>query len=48
MQLWQLDIVGGVPLADGQEAKIITVIDDCSRFIVVSAVVARSAPGSCR
>jgi transposase InsO family protein len=40
MQLWQLDIVGGVPLADGREAKIVTGIDDCSRFIVVSAVVA--------
>ena len=40
MQLWQLDIVGGVPLADGREAKIVTGIDDCSRFIVVCAVVA--------
>jgi transposase InsO family protein len=40
MQLWQLDIVGGVPLADGREAKIVTGIDDCSRFVVVSAVVA--------
>jgi hypothetical protein len=40
MQLWQLDIVGGVPLADGRETKIVTGIDDCSRFIVVCAVVA--------
>ena len=40
MQLWQLDIVGGVPLAGGREAKIVTGIDDCSRFVVVSAVVA--------
>ncbi len=40
MQLWQLDIIGGVPLASGREAKLVTGIDDCSRFIVVSAVVA--------
>jgi len=39
MQLWQLDIVGGVPLAGGREAKIVTGIDDCSRFVVVSAVI---------
>jgi hypothetical protein len=37
MQLWQLDIVGGVPLADGREAKIGTGIDDCSRFVTVLA-----------
>jgi hypothetical protein len=40
MQLWQLDIIGGVPLAGGREAKIVTGIDDCSRFVVVSTVVA--------
>ena len=40
MQLWQLDIVGGVPLADGREAKLVTGIDDHSRFVVVAAVVA--------
>ena len=40
MQLWQLDIVGGVPLADGREAKMVTGIDDYSRFVVISAVVA--------
>ena len=39
MQLWQLDIVGGVPLAGGREAKIVTGIDDCSRFVVISAVI---------
>jgi transposase InsO family protein len=39
MQLWQLDIVGGVPLADGRSAKLVTGIDDHSRFIVISAVV---------
>jgi transposase InsO family protein len=38
MHLWQLDLVGGVPLADGREAKMLTGIDDHSRFVVVSAV----------
>jgi transposase InsO family protein len=40
MQLWQLDLAGGVPLADGREAKLVTGIDDHSRFVVLSAVVA--------
>jgi len=38
MHLWQLDLVGGVPLADGREAKMLTGIDDHSRFVVVAAV----------
>jgi transposase InsO family protein len=40
MQLWQLDLVGGVPLADGRECKMVTGIDDHSRFVVIAAVVA--------
>jgi transposase InsO family protein len=40
MHLWQLDIVGGVPLADGRSCKLVTGIDDHSRFIVIAAVVA--------
>jgi transposase InsO family protein len=40
MQLWQVDLAGGVPLADGREAKLVTGIDDHSRFVVLSAVVA--------
>jgi transposase len=40
MHLWQLDLVGGVPLADGRECKMVTGIDDHSRFAVISAVVA--------
>src|SRR5215813_2520023 len=40
MHLWQLDLVGGVPLADGREAKMVTGIDDRSRFVVIAAVVA--------
>jgi transposase InsO family protein len=39
MQLWQLDIVSGVPLSDGRSAKLVTGIDDHSRFIVIAAVV---------
>ncbi|MGH3971434.1 MAG: helix-turn-helix domain-containing protein [Mycobacterium sp.] len=40
MHLWQLDLVGGVFLADGRECKMLTGIDDHSRFIVVAAVLA--------
>ena len=40
MHLWQLDIVGGLMLADGRECKILTGIDDHSRFVVASAVLA--------
>jgi transposase InsO family protein len=39
MHLWQLDLVGGIPLADGRECKMVTGIDDHSRFIVIAAVV---------
>jgi transposase InsO family protein len=42
MQLWQLDIMGGVFLADGTEVKIVTGIDDHSRFLVCHQVVARA------
>jgi transposase InsO family protein len=42
MALWQLDIVGGVFLADGTEAKIVTGIDDHSRYCVVCQVVLRA------
>ena len=38
MHLWQLDIVGGLPLADGRECKLLTGIDDHSRFVVIAAV----------
>ncbi|HYZ09865.1 MAG TPA: hypothetical protein VE709_15030 [Pseudonocardiaceae bacterium] len=41
MELWQLDIVGGIRLADGGEAKVVTGVDDYSRFCVVGAVVHR-------
>jgi transposase InsO family protein len=42
MELWQMDIVGGVRLVDGSEAKIVSGIDDHSRFVVCACVVARA------
>jgi transposase InsO family protein len=42
MELWQMDIVGGVDLADMAEAKIVSGIDDHSRFVVCAQVVARA------
>ncbi|WFB05610.1 IS481 family transposase [Streptomyces sp. LX-29] len=40
MHLWQLDLVGGIFLADGRECKMLTGIDDHSRFVVVAEVLA--------
>ena len=42
MELWQMDIVGGVQLLDGSEAKIVTGVDDHSRFCVSAFVVVRA------
>ena len=42
MQLWQLDIVGGVFLVDGTECKVVTGVDDHSRFCVTATVVPRA------
>ncbi|MFD6664467.1 IS481 family transposase [Micromonospora chalcea] len=42
MELWQLDIVGGIRLADGGEAKVVTGFDDHSRFCVIAQVVRRA------
>lgn len=42
MALWQMDLVGGVFLADGTEAKIVTGVDDHSRCCVICQVVARA------
>ncbi|MCA1696169.1 MAG: IS481 family transposase, partial [Actinobacteria bacterium] len=42
MELWQMDIVGGVRLAHGPEAKIVSGIDDHSRFVISAAVVERA------
>jgi transposase InsO family protein len=42
MELWQMDVMGGVMLADGTECKAITGIDDHSRFCVIAKVVHRA------
>lgn len=42
MALCQLDIAGGAFLADGTEAKIVTGVDDHSRYCVVCQVVMRA------
>jgi transposase InsO family protein len=42
MALWQMDIVGGMFLADGTEAKLVTGVDDHSRYCVIAAVVTRA------
>jgi transposase InsO family protein len=41
MQLWQMDIMGGVFLEGGRECKLVTGIDDHSRFVVIAQVVAQ-------
>ena len=43
MELWQLDVTASLFLADGRECKIITGIDDHSRFCVIAAVAARAS-----
>ena len=42
MELWQLDVVGGVLLGDGKECKVLTGIDDHSRFVVCAGVMVRA------
>jgi transposase InsO family protein len=41
MELWQMDVVGGV-LADGRECKILTGLDDHSRFVVCAGIMVRA------
>ena len=45
MELWQMDVMGGVHLADGSEVKVVTGIDDHSRFVVCAQVVRRATAG---
>ena len=42
MELWQMDIMGGVKLKSGAELKIITGLDDHSRFCVSALLVPRA------
>jgi transposase InsO family protein len=42
MQLWQMDVMGGVLLEDATELKIVTGVDDHSRFCVAAGLVTRA------
>jgi transposase InsO family protein len=42
MELWQMDIVGGLLLEDGTELKVLTGVDDHSRFCVCAGVMVRA------
>ena len=55
MELWQMDVVGRIRLADGTELSAVTGVDDHSRFCVCARLVARATarpvcdawPGRC-
>ncbi len=42
MELWQMDIVGRFYLTDGTEVKVVTGVDDHSRYCVCARIVARA------
>jgi hypothetical protein len=42
MELWQLDVLGGVRLSDGTQLSVVTAIDDHSRFCVIAKLVPRA------
>jgi transposase InsO family protein len=42
MQLWQMDVMGGVMLADDSELKVLTGVDDHSRFCVAAGLLTRA------
>jgi transposase InsO family protein len=42
MQLWQIDVMGGVLLDDGTDLKVVTGVDDHSRFCVAAGLVKRA------
>jgi hypothetical protein len=42
MQLWQMDVMGGVLLDDGTELKVLTGIDDHSRFCIAAGLMRRA------
>jgi transposase InsO family protein len=42
MELWQMDVTASLFLPDGRECKVITGIDDHSRFCVIATVVMRA------
>ena len=42
MQLWQMDVMGGVLLDDDSELKVVTGVDDHSRFCIAGGLVTRA------
>jgi transposase InsO family protein len=42
MELWQMDVVGGIVLEDGTDCKVLTGIDDHSRFCVCAGIMQRA------
>jgi hypothetical protein len=42
MQMWQMDVMAGVLLDDGRDLKVVTGIDDHSRFCVAAGLVRRA------
>jgi transposase InsO family protein len=42
MELWQMDVVGRFYLSDGTEVKVITGVDDHSRYCICARIVARA------
>lgn len=46
MELWQMDVVGGFPLADGTSAKALTGVDDHSRMCVCARLMTRERTGA--
>ena len=42
MELWQMDVMGGVLLDDGTELKVVTGVDDHSRYCVAAGLVRRA------
>jgi transposase InsO family protein len=42
MELWQMDVMGGVFFEDDTEGKIVTGVDDHSRFCIAAGVVTRA------
>jgi len=42
MELWQMDVMGGIVLVDGSEVKAVTAVDDHSRYCIAVGLVARA------
>jgi len=42
MELWQIDVMGGVRITDGTQLSVVTGIDDHSRFCVIAKLVPRA------